>query len=369
MTEAEELLEKYRLGKCTLEELRLLQKWFHHLGEEERSDLTEADLINAKNIFKQYADSLTHKHRSVFSWSRIAAAASILLFLSVGTYFVLHAHRSASQQISYVNDVKPGSNSATLTLGNGQKIVLNTKPNGQLAVQGKMVVTKTANGQLQYQQSVSADNEVMFNTITTNRKEQYKVILADGTSVWLNAASSIKYPTTFTGNSREVSITGEAYFEVAHNAAKPFRVSSQGQIVEVLGTHFNVNSYADEPAAKTTLLEGSVRVTANNNIKIIAPGEQTVLMGGQLSVSEANTEEAVAWKNGYFRFNKEAIGSIMRKLSRWYDIDVRFEGGMPDDEFTGTISRFTNISEVLKALEYYKTVHFKVEGRRVTVSK
>jgi transmembrane sensor len=164
-----------------------------------------------------------------------------------------------------------------------------------------------------------------------------------------------------------VTITGEAYFEVSHDANRPFRVISNGQTVEVLGTHFNVNTYTDEPNTRTTLLEGSVKVSAANGASVIKPGQQAVLSDAGLAVNAANTEETVAWKNGYFRFNGENIQSIMRKLSRWYDIDVAFDGPVSDDEFSGTISRSKNISEVLKALQYSKTVHFKIEGRRVTV--
>ncbi len=363
-----ELLAKYTSGECSAEETALVESWYLRFNEADRAELSEDALIQAQD--KLWTGlSVKTKVRSI--WPRIAAAASILLFVSIGGYFILHKPTAATNTAaqSKVNDVTPGSNSATLTLSNGKKILLNAKPVGQIAVQGNMAITKTANGQLQYQLSTAKSTITMLNTVSTRRKEQYKVVLSDGTNVWLNAASSITYPVAFTGTYREVAITGEAYFEVAHNAKKPFKVTAQGQTVEVLGTHFNINAYADEPNVKTTLLEGSVKITGNNSFKIIKPGQQAIFKNNQLLVSDANVEETVAWKNGYFRFNRENIEPIMRKLSRWYDIEVQFEGAIPDDEFSGAISRFKNISEVLKELEYYKTVHFKVEGRRVTVSK
>ena len=369
MNEAEALLEKYNNGTATKKEIILVESWYL------RYKTPDGDLTS-KQIEEEYKMGLADlskrldKH-PVRLWPRIAAVASILLFLSVGAYFLLRKPQTETEWIAqnFKNDILPGTNSATLKLGNGKLIVLSTKANGQLAVQGNMAVKKTADGQLVYQVIGGKTNEVMQNTLTTQRKEQYKVVLADGTSVWLNASSSIQYPTSFNGKYRDVTITGEAYFEVAHNALKPFRVISAGQTVEVLGTHFNINTYADEPGIKTTLIEGSVKVTNNNSSEVIKPGEQALLKGNQLSVKQADIEETLAWKNGYFRFNNENIESIMRKLSRWYDIDVSFEGPVSQVEYDGDISRFRNISDVLKRLQYSGYIHFKIEGRRVTVVK
>jgi len=302
-------------------------------------------------------------------WHRIAAAASILLFVSVGAYFIIHRTPPEREWIAqnFKNDIGPGGNSATLTLGDGKVVALNARTKGQVAVQGNLAVMKTAEGQLEYRSIASGDNEISENTLATQRKEQYKVVLADGTNVWLNDASSIRYPTAFKGKYRDVTITGEVYFEVAHNASQPFRVKSAGQMIEVLGTHFNVNTYSDEPAVKTTLLEGKVKVSSAIDYKIIQPGKQALLKNARLSLTNADLEEAVAWKNGYFRFNNEKIEGVMRKLARWYDIDVRFDGPISQEEFNGTISRFTNISEVLESLQYSRSIHFKIEGRRVTI--
>jgi transmembrane sensor len=359
-----QLIHRYVTNQATEDELAV---FFNLLESPDMDDELQANLLEES---ANESDKPTIK-RGYRLWPRIVAAASILLILSIGGYFLLDQSKSEEKWVAqnFKNDIIPGSNSATLTLGNGKVVVLNATANGRLAVQGNMAVKKTSDGKLEYRVISNTDGEVMENTLTTRRKEQYKVVLADGTNVWLNASSSIKYPTQFNGKYRDVTVTGEAYFEVAHNAAKPFRVISATQTIEVLGTHFNVNTYADEPAVSTTLLEGSVKVFNFNASKIIKPGEQAVLMGGQLDVRTANVEETVAWKNGYFRFNKENIESIMRKLSRWYDIDVVFDGPVPDEEYIGTCARSRNISEVLKVLQYSKSVHFKIEGRRITVLK
>ena len=368
--ELKELLNKIREGNATDEEKAFLENWYLQYTEQDGAEYSLNERLEDADTIWAELEPVTHANQRKLL-TRIAAAASILLILSFGAYFILRQDTSDEKWIAqnFKNDIAPGTNSATLTLGNGKTIVLNAKANGQLAVQGNIAVTKTANGQLTYQATAGAGDEVMENTLTTRRKQQYKVVLADGTGVWLNAGSSIKYPNRFNGKYREVTITGEAYFEVAHNAAKPFRVKSAGQLVEVLGTHFNVNAYADEPEIKTTLLEGSVKVSDNNAFEIIKPGEQVVLKDAQLSVDKVDLDETVAWKNGHFRFNKEKIESIMRKLSRWYDIDVQYEGPVSEEEYSGQLSRFRNISEVLKVLQYSKSVHFKVEGRRVTVLK
>ncbi|MCC8426876.1 FecR family protein [Mucilaginibacter sp. UR6-11] len=303
-------------------------------------------------------------------WPRIAVAASILFALGIGGYYIDKQDQQQFAQIQIKNDIAPGGNKAILTLANGQHIVLTSAKNGQLALQGNTEITKTADGDIVYKQAGGQSATLstsVYNTVSTPIGGQYHLTLADGTNVWLDAASSIKYPTAFTGAERKVEITGEAYFEVAHNAAKPFRVQSNNQLVEVLGTHFNINSYADENETKTTLLEGSVKVTGLNGFKFIKPGQQAVLKGNNLNVAEADVEEAVAWKYGYFRFNDEKISSVMRKLSRWYNIEVVFEGNPSDEGFNGKISRYKNISQALKMLEKTKAVHFKVEGRRVTV--
>jgi len=316
------------------------------------------------------AVSLHIQQKKVFRlWQPIGIAASLLIMMSVGGYFILNK-KSSVAVVTQVHDILPGTNSATLTLGNGQQITLRNKPKGQLAVQGNMAVVKTAEGILAYKATGgSADNEVQMNTVTTKRKEQYRVVLPDGTNVWLNAASSISYPTVFTGDDRRVSITGEAYFEVTHNAAKPFKVVSDGQTIEVLGTHFNINSYVDEPAIKTTLLQGKVKVynKESKDAIVLTPGQEASNNKSAIIVTNANADAAVAWKNNLFQFTGSDIKTLMRQFARWYDVDVIYEGKISEhDEFTGKISRNVKASAVFELLKRYQ-INVKVEGRKVII--
>lgn len=309
--------------------------------------------------------------------SRIAAAAAILVVVSLGIYYYTYTDHGAGAN-NYANDISPGRNKAILTLADGRKISLNDAANGNLAKQAGIVISKTADGQLLYtvedHSATSKNGAVVYNTIETPRGGQYQVHLPDGTNVWLNAASSLKYPASFTNlPTRNVKLKGEAYFEVAKDKKHPFTVSTELQEIEVLGTHFNVNSYADEPAQKTTLLEGSIalRQSGNNknNVAVLKPGQQSVLMNNNLKIQDINVKLAVAWKNNKFLFENDNIAYIMRMVSRWYNVEVVYSGDIPDDKFIGAVSRFENVSEVLKTLEYTGKVKFKIEGRRITVTK
>lgn len=369
----EELIHKYNEGTCTEDERALIESWHLHDLSQSSFEPSQETIQNVNTRTRQAIMAHARADRPVRRlWpQRMIAAASILFFLALGAYFFYNKSGSAALTADPVADVAPGGNKAVLTLGNGQRIILNGAKNGKLALQGNISIDKTTDGNVTYRphntQQASNSSEIIYNTMSTPIGGQYELTLADGTKVWLNAASSIKYPTTFSGNERKVEITGEVYFEVAHNAAMPFRVVSDQQVVEVLGTHFNINAYHDEENIRTTLLEGSVKVSAEKNTMIIKPGQQAVLKAGELARREADVNEAVAWKNGYFLFNDEKISSIMRKLSRWYDIDVRYQGSPTNEGFNGAISRFKNISQVLKMLEKTKAVHFKTEGRRVTI--
>jgi ferric-dicitrate binding protein FerR (iron transport regulator) len=380
--QAQELLEKYRLGICTPEEKTLLERWY--LEESARQPMPDAPADPAKEeqiIWNRVLETLPAEPqiRRLKKWYSIATAAAILIFLSVGLYFVVN--KPAQQQIAsnqlHKNDIAPGGNKAILTLADGKKIILTGARNGLLATQSNTEIKKTEDGKITYttDQSLSGklSAELQYNTITTPRGGQYQVTLPDGTRVFLNAASSLVYPTAFVGSERKVTLTGEAYFEVAHNAHQPFRVSSNGQIVEVLGTHFNINDYSDERLIKTTLLEGSVRISHGQKTAILKPGQQTQISNNDTDsdisiIPDADIEEAVAWKNGLFILDGH-IQPVMRMISRWYDVDVVYDGPVPDDTFGGEVPRFQNISEVLKVLQLTKKVHFKIENRRIIVSK
>jgi hypothetical protein len=306
-------------------------------------------------------------------WFRISAAAAIVFL--VGSV-LLFENSQPKQQVTlatnrlFKNDVKPGGNKATLTLSNGKSISLADAQRGQIAKQGSVIITKTTDGQVVYNAPLVSETNPNkdMNLIETPKGGKWDVTLSDGTKVWLNASSSIKYPSTFAANERMVEITGEAYFEVAHNASKPFRVITGGQIVEVLGTHFNINAYDDEDAVKTTLLQGKVRILKGVKTAILIPGQQsaTRVSDNSIVVKETDTDLAVAWHNGYFQFERSDIHNVMKQLSRWYDVDVKFEGKVTRDKFGGSIPRDASLSQVLHTLGQ-SMVHFKIDGKTVTV--
>lgn len=301
------------------------------------------------------------------------AVASIIGLLVLGTYFLSKQDVLKKTTIGKVpkdihdTGVLPGSNKATLTLANGSTIVLNDEQNGELAEQGNTKVLKL-NGRITYQPADSGVGQVLYNTISTPRGGQYQVVLSDGTSVWLNSESSLRFPTAFAGKERNVGISGEAYFEVAKNKAVPFGVSVNGATVQVLGTHFNVEAYQDEAVLKTTLLEGAVRFIAGNNMVMLKPGQQAQLKeNGNVNVlSEVDVDKVVAWKNGYFVFDGADLNTIAKQLSRWYDVEVVGTNEI-DDKFYAEIPRNTKLPEVLHALELTGKVHFLLEGKKVIV--
>jgi len=357
--------------KQTLE--KIVEEGWYDFSEEE---MILMDQAKADQIFDHVVAVPQIKVRRTILWKPFAAVASVLIVAALGLY--LYTNGSASKQkqfISATSHIETGGNKAYLTLANGKRIILTDSKNGTLADQNGVQITKTADGQLVYtvvgnKNSSSNDS----NTIETPRGGQYQIRLPDGTNVWLNAASSLKYPSVFHGNERKVELKGEAYFEVSKNKKMPFRVITSTQTIEVLGTHFNVKGYLEEADTKTTLLEGSVKVVRihSTNGVVIKPGEQAQVKNDgddQINIVGADMEEVMAWKNNYFRFNSENIQSVMRKISRWYDVDVEYDGAISNEEFNGTISRTKNIAQVLRMLEDTKGVHFKIEGRRIVVMK
>jgi ferric-dicitrate binding protein FerR (iron transport regulator) len=300
------------------------------------------------------------------------AAAAVLVLIAFSWWLVADHNRVKKPSVAVstrAKDIAPGGNKAILTLADGSQVVLDTAGNGAITKQGSITVIKLDNGQLAYNKEGTGSTAVLYNTITTPRGGQYQLVLADGSKVWLNAASSLRFPIAFTGKERRVELTGEGYFEVAHDVLKPFHVTVNNMDVQVLGTHFNINSYSDEPAAKTTLLEGRVMIKKNEKLVYLNPGQQAILPSGQDNIRvdyHADVEEAVAWKNGLFIFNNTPLEDIMRQIERWYNVDVVYQGNIPQDTFNGNISRNTNLSEVLKVLEY-SNIRFRVEGNTITV--
>lgn len=312
------------------------------------------------------------KKRSSWKISWAAAAAVLIMAAGVALFSLRSQKPVQNNIIAQKKAIRPGGNKAILTLANGKKIILTDSVNGQIAVQAGIRINKTAQGQIVYEilGSGVGDNAPgpVFNTVEAPNGGQWEVVLPDGSKVWLNARSSLTYPTCFTGNERRVELKGEAYFEITHNEKMPFRVTSKTQTVEVLGTHFNIMAYDNEQVMKTTLLQGSVRISDHGRTRILVPGEQAQVSDDALKVTDdEDIEDVVSWKNGYFKFN-ESLESIMRKVARWYDVDVVYaDNTEPSVRFGGKISRYKNLTSALKIMELTGNVHFKVEGRRVTV--
>jgi ferric-dicitrate binding protein FerR (iron transport regulator) len=310
------------------------------------------------------------RHRIGRRWKMGYAAASILLVISAVVWLRVHHHTNERIARSVEQDIAPGGNKAILTLAGGQQIVLADVQRGKVAEQEGAAIEKTADGTIRYD-AVGTPGAIPYNTISTPRGGQYAVMLADGTKVILNAASVLRYPATFAGGDRKVELSGEAWFEVARDKGHPFIVMAGGQQVDVLGTSFNLNAYEDEPDITTTLVTGSVRISDSITRRsgLLRPGQQSILKNHNLSFMDADTKEATAWKDGYFVFQSEDISSIMRKIARWYDVNVVFTGPKPTDLFNGSIQRYVNVSQVLRKLAFTSKVHFTVEGRKIEVSR
>lgn len=342
------------------------------LRELEQARQKSSEQLAAKSVplFKEEETVTPAAHRVHFlktSWFRYAAA--VVLIAGAATVWYEVSRSGRHEEVATTNgnkhlqtDVPPGGDKAVLTLADGTKILLDNAQNGNLAQQGNTKVIKLDNGQLAYNAGKSFGKEILYNTISTPRGGQYQIVLPDGSKVWLNSQSSIKFPTTFSGAERNVDISGEVYMEIAQRSKQPFIVKANGMEVQVLGTSFNINAYSDESAIKTTLVEGSVKVLRGNSQAILTPGQQAQLTQQKLSVvKDADIEKTIAWKNGFFNFNGAGVEEVMRQLARWYDIQVVYEKGIPDIEFVGKISRNVSLSGVLKGLEG-AGVHFRIEG-------
>jgi len=373
------VLDKVSAGTATPQEEQAAKYWLHYFSKHDIPELSEDELNQeTEAIYKSLMkEKVPVKVKRL--WYPAVAAACLLMVVGAGLFYYIQ-HSPEVKQVAAANiipnDVAPAKNTATLTLANGKKITLADAPIGLIAEQRNVSIFKTSDGKLVYKSKSLKANEAPFlgnpelNIISTARGQQYQVILPDGSKIWLNAASSFTFPATFGSlKQRKVELTGEAYFEVAKDKSHPFIVKTDKQEVEVLGTHFNVNSYSDEDATKTTLLEGSVKVSNSNEQKILHPGQESLLAKNSLVIRKADTQEAVAWKNGDFIFNNEDFGSILRQVARWYNVEIIDKGNHENLHLSGTVSRSKNISAVLKALEITGKVKFKIDGNRVIVAE
>jgi ferric-dicitrate binding protein FerR (iron transport regulator) len=383
----EYLLKRYFGKTCTEEERRelsrfileakddrdfkeLLEKIWYNFTPRDSMPQEKSNLI-IDSILKEEASQRTEFKAGLrkMIWWRVAAAAMLVLIFSVGGYFIYFNRNAKQSPIAKATkyDVSaPNNSKARLTLGDGTIVYLDSTQKGSIVLQGNVKVVKNGDGQISY---IGTNNKIIYNTLSNPRGSRViKLLLSDGSKVWLNSGSSLRYPTAFIGNERKVEITGEAYFEVTHNTAMPFKVKKGDNEIKVLGTHFNVNAYDDEPNIKVTLVEGYVNVnSANASIKL-NPGEQAqIASSGEISMNkEVNVNEVIAWTEGFFEFENMQLPDIMRQIARWYDVEVVYKLPNHKKQFGGRISRNLSLTSVLNLLER-NGVHFKLEGNKITV--
>jgi transmembrane sensor len=406
---AKELIKKYLDGNATPDEEALLQSWYLEAARDQPGMADEPDYpkigdeilqklraeqgqpneqagvqagLQAQGQLHLQAQGLVDLQPQVDVqaqgrppsrlWLRVAAAAAILIALSIGTIFIFHKTPApAIVKVQPVeNDILPAGTKATLTLLDGKTIPLDSTSNSTIARQGNATI-QSLNGQLIYSpgQTGTQAPATAFNTLTTKPGEHYSLVLPDGTKAWLNAGSSITYPIAFTGSERRVTVTGELYLEIVHNTKQPFRIAAKDETVEDIGTQLNINAYDDEPVIKTTLLEGRVSVVKGTASATLTPGHQATIGPADKAfrIKEVDANAATAWKNGYFYFDHADIQTVMREMARWYNVQVKFNGEFPKTKFKGKVYRNINASEALKILSYFGA-HFQIEGRTITVS-
>lgn len=386
------ILDKYNNGKASDEEMQFLCAYyqlfelkedvFKRVDSEAKKRLGDAIKLD---IDKKLEEKENPSHPILTRSSRkinykLGIAALLAVVIGIGAFWLIGRQEHDIAEQKKVNQepasmlITPGKDDAILVLADGTSIVLNDVQKGMVSEQQGVQIEKTADGELQYR-AVEGSAPVE-NTIATPKGGQYRLVLADGTKVWLNAASSLRFPTSFSAHERAVHLNGEAYFEVM-KGDKPFKVISDNQVVEVLGTHFNINTYKEETTCKTTLVEGSVRITKlaegtqelSHTSKVLRPGQQAILssLGDKIIVEAVDTEEFIAWKEGYFKFEKANIQTIMRQVARWYNVEVEYRGAVSNDLFVGEINRSEDIEEMLRVLRLGKINAF-IEGRKVIIS-
>lgn len=373
------LIDQVNKGLATPDELAEYDAYLNKLtaGQNEWDN----DVLGTEQWVREELRNMLMAHinpqpiRHTRLWIRTAAAAVLLIGLTTGSYFMLRKPAESLRVVqNQKHDLAPGRNQATLILANGQKIYLTASVKGKLAQQGTTVIQMAKSGAVTYNGGIenAAGRTITYNTLTTKRGEQFPLVLADGTKVLLNSASSITYPVVFNGNDRQVTVTGEAFFEVVHDAAHPFKVKAAGRTVEDIGTSFNINAYDDEPLMQTTLVTGSARIIGKQQSVMLKPGQAALSdhASEKMIIKNVDLDQAIAWKNNRFLFDGDNLESIMRKVSRWYDVDIEYkDNSLKTQIFSGTISRYKNVSSVLRKLELTRVAHFKLEDRKIIVMK
>ncbi|MBC9931211.1 FecR family protein [Chitinophaga qingshengii] len=365
----QELVNRYLDGTATPAERALVDRYCEHLETDGESELgPDAEAVLQLVMYERIMRRVQAPPKRSYRWAYAAAAAVLVLVVAGVALFPRKQAPVVAEKSVFRNDLNPGGNKATLTLGNGTIIALDDIVTDTLTPQGGSKITGSGKGQLAYEAQPGAVQQVVYNTLTTPAGGQFRLTLPDGSKVWLNAASSITFPTAFTGADRTVELKGEAYLEVSRNPQQPFKVKVRDMEVAVLGTHFNVNAYTDEAAIRTTLLEGSVRVNNGGQAYTLKPGQQAQLQSnGQFSLlNDVATEDITAWKDGQFAFNDADIRTVMRQVARWYGAEVVYEGNVTH-HFMGNIPRDVPVSRLLKMLELTGRVSFVVEGNKIIV--
>lgn len=377
--EIKHLIQKYNSQIATPEEKMVIEQWYERVNGADMEQAQFDSEETKKRIFDGVASTIARKtvvtkpkQVKLFS-SLFFKAAVILIVVLGGAYFYLKQPIPVTLSSSHqkkATKIIPGGNNAVLLLADGSQIILNKSVDGQIANQSGVKIIKTKSGELIYRFVGHANiNTTAINTVSTPRGGQYHLILTDGTEAWLNASSSIKFPTAFTGTERKVEVKGEVYFEVAKNKSKPFIVHTDQSDIKVLGTHFNINTYNDEDYQRTTLLEGSIELTRGSQKRLLVPGEQASTNGKTDAIKIKEIEDLnaiVAWKNGYFQFERADLQSVMRQVARWYDAEVDYTGPIPTKQYTGIIPRSVNVAKLVEMLAY-SGIHCKVEHNRITV--
>lgn len=373
----QDLVKKISKGEATDQEIYAYNKWFNNM-QNDPSKVFEENLDDKELMEENLLQRINYRIDRKSGFNRIiegqfwklAIASSVLIFSLTWLYF---SKISSDNHPTYViaNDIDPGGDKATLTLADGSIIALEQQGNGSLISEGSVNVTKQDEGIIVYQNEDHIGNQKLpyqYHKVTTPMGGKYQIVLPDKSKVYLNAGSSITFPTKFSDHKREVELEGECFFEVAKDSQRPFLVHCKNQTVEVIGTQFNVNGYNDESSIKTTLTEGSIKVKVDTMERFIVPGQQFSFSNdGDVSVTNVDVDQVVAWRNGLFHFWKTDIKDIMKQLSRWYDIEVVFDGNFSTEYLSGFISREVTISNVLQMLEKTGNLRFSVEGKRVTV--
>ncbi|GHE44722.1 FecR family protein [Sphingobacterium griseoflavum] len=376
------ILENYRLGRCSKEELNQLETWYDSWNRANRISLTEEELQRVESKMRLNVMKRVGFDRTARKWGRIhaisAVAAALVITIGVAIYHSILQPQTGeiAASANYGSDIAPGKNKATLTLPGGEVVTLIGEKNAVVVDKNELIYPDGTDIATATSQQAYGTTSIPMHTIVTPRGGQYQLILSDKTKIWLNASSSVRFPTSFTGaKQRRIEISGEAYLEVTKDTEHPFLVKTGTQEIEVLGTRFNVSDYTDDAVAQTTLLEGSVSVKplystmAQNLPKILEPGQEVLISNRKVTVRSANIKQTLAWKNGDFRFEDESVPAIMKQIERWYDVDVVYTDNLSEVKLNASISRYRNVSQMLKMMEKTGEVHFKIEGRKIIVSK